>query len=492
MLRLRRRRTSVAPRIAIVLAALGLVAVACGGRTALDATPTLECRGPHVPALDAAQYDAQQPITACLATVPLSVARAGVPSKVFQLLDDVDRQTPAAPTRNRTLTRFGLLGADEGAPVVHKGRLYLLMEDAVAPNPDDPLRPRDADVILWTDAPGAGDAGAGGIAAGFDLDAYRDVDGQYLGLRVDGHFLCQNDGPSAGFSDGESFYALFHEGAYTGEIDPLTGQRVAFGFLGVSSDDAQTFHRLYELPSAEMVYTQALVVPTGTLGGLPWTDDVTVLVFGRRSNEAPVVAAVPLDAIKDANRWVWWAGTDATGSSRWSSADTDAVRSYCQLPDELECLGNFSVSFVPGLGKWLMTGRCRPPKAPDDDPKAAIGYRVADTPLGPWSALGTYFSATHDGGYCAFVHRCCGQDAGACARACCDTDYTPYYDGAVPAAVGEGPAFGEGDDGFTYGPFVLPQWDRWDPRTRTATIYTLVSTGNPYTPQLLRVDLTAQ
>jgi hypothetical protein len=159
------------------------------------------------------------------------------------------------------------------------------------------------------------------------------------------------------------------------------------------------------------------------------------------------------------------------------------MRVFCPEPTA-ECPGNFSVSFVPGMGKWLMTLRCNPPGEPSGGDGFFVGYRVADSPLGSWSPLATYFSALTDGGYCAFMHRCCGG-MGDCARDCCDGDFTPLYDS--PHA----PAFGETGNAFPYGPFVVPSWSRWDPAVREATIFGLVSTSNPYTPQLLRTKLAA-
>jgi hypothetical protein len=465
------------------LLAMGMAAVACGSRTSLwnqsapakDASaPTVECRGSDFPASD---YDAGYAITACLPTSPSTVIRSTAPEKIFQVLGDVDRQSPPRPTRNQTVSRYGLIGADEGYSVEHHGKLFFLMDDAIGLDPDDPLRPRNADVVAWTD-----DLTGSGADEGFDLQLYTDVDGKYLGLRVDGHFLCENDGPGSGVSDGPNLYAFFYENAHAGEIDPRTGQIIEYGFLGVSTDDARTFHRLYELPSSWMVYVQPVVVATASLPRLPWSDDPTVLIFGRRTSEAPIVAAAPLDRLADPGAWVWWTG------AAFSPSDADSARAYCPgTSADPVCLGNFSVSFVPGLGKWLMTLRCNPPREPSSGDGFYVGYRTADSPLGPWSPLAVYFSPRYDGGYCNYMHLCCsgGIDSGGCERSCCDDDYTPIYDSP------HDPAFGVTGNAFPYGPFVIQGWDRWDPETGQATIYTLVSTSNPYSPQLLRTTLRA-
>jgi hypothetical protein len=404
------------------------------------------------------------------------VTRLAPPTKIFQLLDDVDRQyAPPQPTRNRTAATVGLLGADEGYPVAHKGRLFFFFTDALPLDPDDPLRPRDADVLAWTD-----DVAGSGADSGFDLSFFRDRDDKYEALRVDGHFLCRNDGPSAAFSDGSSLYGLFHQGAYDGRVDPRTVQKDEYGILVVSDDDGRTFRQLFELPSTELVYTQPAIVETSSVGGLTWPDARTLLLFGRRGRLPPVVAAAPLARVADPSTWVWWTGSDAAGAPAWSSSDGDAHRLFC-APVGSICEGNFSLSFLSGMNKWLMIERCRPESDPARD-GVTLAYRVADTPLRPWSESALYFSAKDEGGYCGFMHLCCAGD-GACARPCCDADVTPRYDAQTDAILGPM------DNAFPYAPYVVAPWTRWEPTTRIATVYSLVSTGNPYTPQLLRTQL---
>ena len=440
----------------------------------------LQCRGAHVAAV---HYHAPIALACAAPGPPSAVTRVGTPAKVFQLLGDEDRElSPPLATRNQTLTRAGVAGADLGYPVVlPDGRLMFLFADANPQDPDDPRRPRDADVVGWTE-----DASGQNADSGFDLQFYTDTDGKYLGLRVDGLFLCRNDGPSAAFTDGPTLYAFFNEGADNGEVDPRTQQANNYGFLARSADEGRTFHRLYELPSSEMVFIQPVTLADtsdgATASGLPWGGAPTEYFFGRRDDDAPILAAVQISQVEDPTTWQWWTGNDASGKPQWSSQDGAAKRVFCK-ESNATCPGNFSVSFVPGLGKWLMLTRCD--AAPD--PTGAlpyISYRTADSAFGPWSPPLTYFSAENDGGYCHFMHRCCDAPGdSACVSACCDEDFTPPYDRAPDVA------FGETNNAFPYGPYVLPTWDQWDAATRTATIYSLVSTGNPYTPQLLKTGL---
>jgi hypothetical protein len=445
---------------AAAIVASAMSTTTCGGAVAPG-----ECRGPHSP-----KGTFPEANLSCASSVANDVARVAPPTKIFQLLGDLDRAPmPPVATRNRTESSVGLVGADEGYPVLHDGKLLFFFADALAPDPDDPLRPRDADVVGWTT-----DTTGEGADNGFDLDFFRDADDRYAAMRVGGHFLCRNDSASAAFSDGTTLFGLFHRGAFDGEIDPRTGQRNEYGILAVSGDDGRSFPVAWELPSNELVDTQAAIVATSTLPGVPWSDDKTVLVFGRRARSAPIVAAVPLARVTDTTTWAFWNGTG------FSQNDADAMRIFCDVDDGQICEGNFSVSSIAGAERWLFIERCRPKSDPDGT-GSFLGYRVAKSPLGPWSERALFLSARDEGGYCGFMHECCGGD-GACARACCDANVTPVYDPSEPF---DGPT----TNGFLYAPYVIAPWTRWDSTTRDATIYSLVSTGNPYTPQLLRTSL---
>jgi hypothetical protein len=441
-----------------------VLAIGAGTTMCGEKTPG-ECRGAHFPKGTYAEA-----MLACAPSVANDVTRVAAPTKIFQLLGDLDREpSPPVATRDRTATAFGLLGADEGYPVLHDGKLLFFFADALAADPDDPLRPRDADVVGWTS-----DTTGSGADTGFDLSFFLDTDERYAAMRVDGHFLCRNDSASAAFSNGSTLYGLFHRGAFDGETDPRTGQKDEYGFLATSDDDGRSFRLAFELPSSELVDTQSAIVATSSLAGAPWSDGETVLVFGRRLHAAPIVAAAPLARVTDASTWVFWNGTG------FSASDADATRIFCDPDDGQVCEGNFSISFLADADRWLLVERCRPKSDPDGT-GSFLGYRVARNPLGPWSERMLFLSARDEGGYCGFVHECCGGDA-SCARACCDTNVTPVYDSTEPF---DGPTV----NGFLYAPYVIAPWTRWDPTMRVATIYSFVSTGNPYTPQLLRTKL---
>lgn len=444
---------------AAVAATIGVVGIAWSCHRSESPSPvTAECRGPHyAPA-------SFQPKPLACALGGGSPANRVAADRVFQIVGESDLgASPVTPTRNRTGSSVDLLGADLGFSVAHHGKLLFLFADGMASNPDDPLRPRDADVVGFTS-----DVSGSGADSGFDLDFYRDVDGKYLALRVDDHFLCRNDGPSSAFSDGETLYGLFNVGEQTGEIDAHTGVATKYGFLAASNDDGRTFHRLFELPGTRNQYVQPMVVDTSTVPGVDWPSAKTVLMWMRRDDTAPVLVAAPLDRITDPTSFRWWANGTTPNDATWVASEDEARRVYC--PGAEHCFGNFGVALLPGANQWLMTMRCQSPDGAPWD--SFVGYRLARSPLGPWSDMGKLYDAADDGGYCHFIHRSCsGAD-------CCDHDYLPY-DGD----------FGPDQMGRVYGPFVVREWSRWNEATRTSTFFAVMSTSNPYTNVLMRFGL---
>jgi hypothetical protein len=378
-----------------------------------------------------------------------AVTRVGTPQKVFELLGDLDLQySPPAAVPGQTLTRYGIVGADLGYPLPYQGKTLFFFADVVGTS--DAVTNQYADAVGWTTQLGT---------EPFAVDFFPPSDGSlpFLPITVNGLLLGADDGPSSAFVDGDDIYALFVVGNDSGAIDPVTGlaTKRATGFLGVSHDGARTFSALFDLPRS-MVSTQALVVATPAVRDADWGSPQTLLVWGL-ARGALVLAAAPFEGLADPGwrqSWRWWTG-DA-----WSPDPENAAPAY--PPDD--CAGNYSVTYVAALAKWLLVERCGPGNP------YLLGFRVADLPVGPWSDRSTWFDPVADLGLCHFVHRACSGGA-----SCCDEDTTGH--------------FGDGVPGHVYSPRVIPQLDEWDPSSGTTTFYSLMSTGNPYTVVLMQTQL---
>jgi len=184
--------------------------------------------------------------------------------KICQVTGDLDRENnppafvypPGTPTASQTGTRFGLFGADLGYSFEHNGRLFFLFGDAMPTltfngqaNGVPPRSSADDDAIgyVWnsniTDPCPALDLVASPNGAFQSPVVLNDRGQPAITLRID-------EFPDAGISVGGRMYVIFatDNSVYLQGGVPVAGN---LGFptrtvIGVSDDDAKTFHYLYD------------------------------------------------------------------------------------------------------------------------------------------------------------------------------------------------------------------------------------------------------
>jgi len=429
------------------------------------------------------------------------VERVGQPTKLYQLLGELDLQYhPPQPTPLRTETTVGIVGADLGFSFLHRGRLVFLFGDTIPTPQASPLpvgnggdasgnstpctglRPRDADSLAFLDDPGSAGGGAP-VPLRYPLAP----DGFYQPVTLDGVPRCTNEVPQSGFSDGSSMYIFYY-------LDPLIDHGRAV--LAISSDDSPAFHSLVSLPYP-MAFVAPRVVQTADVPGLAalWSDPQSVLMWGRWRVHPPILAAAPLGRIGDLSSWRY-SVLSSDGTLGWGPDIDSAPEVY--TPDATyNCRGPFTVIPVPEMQRWLMIEQCLPPEEGHFPPVylGQIQVRVATNALGPWSPRIVLYDQDADHGLCHYVHRKCVpavvdlsdsictklEDAGANAESlpCCDDDYTP-------STYGFGPCDGTS---FPYGAFPMEPLSTWDASSSTLTLYSLLSTFNPYTSVVMKEQL---
>ncbi len=399
--------------------------------------------------------------------------------KLAQLVGDEDLEySPPAPTENLTATRFGLTGTDRGSSFVHDGRLYFFFGDT---NPTleacDSARPFNADAIAVLDLP-LTDAGIdpASLDAGLPLTFLTAADGKWLPVTLDSKPLLRLNLPLVGFSSGADIYAFFSAPGYGSAV------------LGVAHDDgtaaslaAYTSLATVTANTARMLNVFPVQMPASSVAGLgtPWSGD-TLLVWGRpadRDAGDPIyLAAAPFDHVADTSAWRFYAG-GPPGAPTWSPGDENAQPVY--VPDTAAgCNGSFSVTYLPGLDRWLLLDRCDGPLFAG--PRRLL-YRVAPSPVGPWSDERIFFDPATDRGYGRFMH-----------VPGCDSDFTPPLVDPESGRSYWGPIGGVGgSQAYPYAPFVVGPTVRYDGATRTVSFLLLVSVWNPYSPMVMRATITA-
>jgi hypothetical protein len=431
---------------------------------------------------------------------PSPITRVGTSDKICQLTGDTDWET-GRPTPARTLTNFGLDAADLGYPVEHAGKLILLFGDSWPPPhppgsvaevpPDDAVgvivrhEPPTSDKCLEMQVnrkPGAAKifepatiVGPTKIKQGFFNVPSGGVsaDGALFGFFWTDHCVDSNDlGPSP-----DAPLARPMASQKCPETDGLNS--IGRNVMARSDDDGRTFRGVVPMP---MGFVYVTAVNSQLAVALPEDQRSGVFIFGvpRYRASVPYLAQAPIASLADPATWRFFVGRGENGQPRWVShpewarggAPEGPRPAAWRPPGEAEifvpvleggrCIGEFSVTWNPALRQWLMLYQC----------PGGVLARVAPAPWGPWSPptailgpgdkLGCRLLMVPDG---------CGNRR----------DFWPTKRRG-----------GKFVGGGTYAPYILNRYttaaDTEGPG-RSATIYWLVSTWNPYEVSVMRTTL---
>jgi hypothetical protein len=318
------------------------------------------------------------------------------------------------------------------------------------------------------------------LDAGLPLKFLTAADGEWLPVTLDSKTLGVLKLPLAGFSVGNDIYAFFSAPGHDS------------GVLGVAHDDGTAAsvaaYTSTAVITSKMLTVFPLQVPTSSVAGLgsPWAGD-TLLVWGRPAaftdaGDPFYLAAAPLDQVSDTSQWRFYAG-GPPGAPTWTQGDGNAQPVYApDLP--AGCNGGFSVTYLPGLDRWLLLDRCDGPWVDEGNGNGhhlgphQLHYRVAPALVGPWSDERLFFDPATDGGYGRFMH-----------IPGCDSDFTPTLTDPDGQAFW-GPAGGFSPS-YPYAPFVVGPTVRYDASTNTVSFLLLMSVWNPYSPMVMRATITA-
>ena len=351
--------------------------------------------------------------------------------KVAQIVGEYDRERKE-PTRNLTLSRFGLLGTDLGVPFRHKDRTYLLFGDTSG------VRGGDA-IAYSTDT---------NLEAGLGLTFIQDEKGNYKPVTIPGISQGGFEVPMEGVSVADRMY-VYHT------TDHRPAATMGRSVVARSDDDGHTFRYLYDLSVLHFINVSIVKVDAAQWRGLPSSHGEGLVMFGsgtfRKSDVR--LAYQPASRIESAESIRYFSGLDSKGKPRWSTREDDAVALFNQ-----PCVGELSVAYNRFIRKWIMLYSCGPEPL-------EINMRTADKPWGPWSEPKVVFHSVRDSVSCRFMHGGWGSEK-------CDLLHDPGR---------------ENVKGAVYGPYQFEDFSTGD-ENRT-TIYFTLSTRNPYTVVLMKLTL---
>jgi len=360
------------------------------------------------------------------ADTDIAVRVEGTIEKVWQLVGDFDKERNQA-TLSLTYTRYGVAGTDLGVSFEHGGKLIFLFGDTVGKN-SRPLSKKDDSWAYTTDT---------NPDDGLELVFYTGAPGKFLPPAVPG----LNQGPFEVPMEGIDINGVAYVFFTTNHTEQRT---MGSSVLAKLNDSASSFTYLYSLSTDKFLNVQVVAVNNSEIHGLPRSTGKGLLIWGsgeyRKSD--PYLAWMPYESIEDKTTIRYFNGTDATESPTWSEDENDAAALFHD-----PVIGEFSVHWNRYLEKWIML-------------YDGVMMRSSTLPWGPWSQKQTLFNALREG-YTKFIH-------------------WPNRDNLSDR-------FREGDFGGPYGPYVVERFITGT--TGRSTIYFTLSTWNPYTTVLMKVDI---
>lgn len=459
------------------------------------------------------------PFGAALTAQP-TLSLVGGSEKVCQLTgeNDWETTTPGSPhpTAAKTLTNFGLDGVDLGYPVENRGKLILLFGDARPSSPsgfDGEFGPNDAvGVTDRTVAPNGKDC------LGLTINHTASPKPVFFPATITGSTPVKQgwfNVPTGGLSVGDALDAFFWTDhcAFPHKLFPSpnaplvrptlspspapsqcpeTDHRnsIGTGVLAESNDQGHFFTYITAMPIG---FVYSIGINTRELAGLPDGQRLGVYILGlpRIGVSAPYLAYARPDSLHDPKAWRYFTGRGPDGEPTWvsyvawrsgASGSPAPPASEWKPPGAAEITGPssgaatlaaFSVTWNSALHSWLMLHTSGPffPPAGSKEVRT-IEAQIAPAVWGPWSKPITLLTADTSI-ECSLIMAStgCGQQRN--------------YQG--PRKCGSSCVRGS-----LYAPFVLDRYTTPGPAdgtARSARIYWLVSTWNPYQVTVMRSTL---
>ena len=409
---------------------------------------------------------------------------SGSSQKICQLTGETDFQFNR-PTSSQTETRYGLVRADHGYSFEHDGKLFFLFGDS-GPTPTFNGKPnldRDPprDKGLHNDAIGyvSSIASISSLDQCLRLDFVVDEIGAYKNpvvLNAQGQSaitLRVDESPMAGIDDGGRMFVTFKTdnivyptpGPSKGDLGQSTRAAV-----GVSSDDANTWHYIYDLskPSTPGA-SDAKFVNNAFAQGSDGYLYIWGTEGGKSYRESPVfLARKPVGSMSSLNPIQYLQAVNPDGAPVFASSEGDASPLFHDSPSD--CAGEVGVEWNQFVHSWVMLYECS-----NNTPANSHGIwmRVAQQPWGPWSAPQTIFN--RDDGLCVFIHRAVNSKN----PTPCDNLSTPGPDGSDRSD----------QSGATYAPYFISRFNTGDAAHGTSTFYWNLATFNPYTQVIMKTTI---
>jgi hypothetical protein len=112
-------------------------------------------------------------------------------------------------------------------------------------------------------------------------------------------------------------------------------------------------------------------------------------IFAQGPENNIYLMRAPKEKLRDRNAYEFFTGLDERGQPTWS-ADVSQRRPVFTDPNGVGNMSQASVSYVPGLNRYLLTVPHRPPEQPITAGAGQLGVFDALHPWGPWTTVAYY------------------------------------------------------------------------------------------------------
>lgn len=400
--------------------------------------------------------------------------------KLEQIIGDWDwaalYQGTNLPTASQTVTRFHILGTDNGGSFEDNGKLIVLFGDTIS---DDPTwKYHAADPFCWS----TNTDGESPLLLNFYTNRPYVHDSNWpMFVQPAGIDMSGNAVPKCGIALSNGVFVICNTGS-----DPSHTNNPHWSDYSVllTFHETNVFTLTNTYPATNMIFSTNRIIsilstnldPTNPAQGHFIFNSMrefgtNLLIFGTgefRSSDI-YLCMLPAANLVSGQATLYFTGL-TNGQPTWSPFESNSVpvvqdnpTNGPPWPNDTPSAGDLSVINPPGLGLWLMTfDGGRNAKGSKD---IGIYFSYAPAPWGPWSAPQLIFNAKN-GGRGVFIY-----DA--------DTQTGP----AGPV-INPSDNMGTNRPGAVYGPYMIERFTRIT--NSTLFIYYTMSTWNPYTVVKMR------
>jgi len=366
-------------------------------------------------------------------TEPPGITVISRAEKIEQLVGDFDRERQDS-TNNLTETRYGLIATDLGIPFQHDGKTFILFGDSFGGNePDD-------DAIAYTTDINPED--------GIDLTFIHNLNGHYRPIQISGIDQRAYEVPVEGVSVNGYMY-IYHTTDWN-----ETTQNMERTVLARSENNGFSFQYINDISSDHFINISLMKIDFSDWQGFPFQQDQGLVLFGTGEYRKSKVylACQKSEDIENPASIQYFTGINNANIPQWSSNESDAVPLFNQSG-----IGELSVCYYSEFNRWILLYNNVEPRG--------INIRAAHNPWGPWSDVQIIFDPWEDEGYGHFMHV-------SWEHAKMDSVHDPGRENVW---------------GGEYGPYQFGNLA--DDNKNTLTIYSTMSTWNPYTVILMKAVL---